>query len=493
MPILINKILIKRLLLISVLISLALPVVQSYIKIIKEKPLQGAFHEVSNHLNDSLSWRSWFSGGLQSQGDLYAECELGFRNSLIRIHNQLDYSFFRKVNAEGVVCGKVDELFEADYIRAVQGEFFVGEKVWKDKALKIRQIQDTLAKLNKTLVVIFEPGKGTVYRDRYPVNFSNNSKSVSNFDIFYPELLKNRVNVLDLNAYFVQLRGQDTNRVFPRGGTHWSYYGATKAADTTLRYLKWITNRTIPLMQIANVAKAKEPRHPDADIWLAMNLLQNPPNDELVYPVVQFSDLENADVDALVVGDSFFFNWQSDSIMYKAFKNCDFWYYNKHIWNRNGAEVGLVSASDWKQEVLKRDLIIIMITERFHQNFAWNFDEELFDYFYPNHRNLIDGFANNLRISNDQFMRLVDDAKLRKIGLEDRIDMEASYLLYEDYLKNPSKYDRKEDLITILTMSIKSSPDWLAKVQGKAIQRNIPIETMVRMDAEWIYNEKYGK
>ena len=487
-----NKLLIKRVLLVILMTTLSLPVIQRQFNLIKEKPLQGSFHTVSANLRDSLTVVAWFNGNLQREADQDADGKLGFRNSLIRLHNQIDYSFFKKINAEGVVCGKKNELFEEDYIKAFLGDFFVGEKVWKDKARKLKAIQDTLSKLNKDLVVIFEPGKGTVYSDRFPENYKGKLKDVSNNDVFLSELKLNNVHVLDLNAYFVQLREKDPNRIFPRGGTHWSYYGAARAADTSLRYLKQLTNRQIPLFTIPKVVRCEEPRHPDADIWLAMNMIQSAPTDNLVSPVIKFETEVKPDTDVLVVGDSFYFNWLSDSIMFKAFRNCDFWYYNKHNWSREGAEVAVVSDLNWQQEIMKRDLIIIMITERFHHNFAWNFDEQLYHYFYPEDINLLEAFANNLRISNDQFMRLVDDAKVKKVSLEQRISMESSYLLYEDHLKNPEKYTSRSDLVTIIMMSIRSTPDWLAKVEAKASEKNISVDEMIRMDAEWIYNEKYG-
>lgn len=482
----------KRILLVIILTLLALPVLQSQLKLIDEKPLLGSFQKITSHLGDSLSLKSWLSGSLQSEADKQSEAALGFRNSLIRIHNQMDYSFFRKVNAEGVVSGYNDELFEEDYIRAYQGEFFVGEKVWIEKARKLKQIQDTLAKRNKTLVIVFEPGKGTVYHDRFPGSYAEKKKTTSNIDVFQSELIKNNVNILDLNNYFVQLSDKDPYRIFPKGGTHWSYYGAAKAADTSLRYLKKLTHRTIPLMTIPKVIIHDEPRHPDADIWQAMNLIQSAPIDGLAYPVVQFENDVEPDLDVLVVGDSFYFNWQSDSIMYKAFKNCDFWYYNKHNWSRNGAEVAMVSDLNWKDEVLKRDLIIIMITERFHHNFAWNFDEQLYQFFYPGESDTVETYANRVRTYNDHFMRMVADAKVKKITLEERIALEAKYLHYLDMSKNPNSFMSKEEHITLLMMSIKNTPEWLAKVKAKAIERNIPLDEMIRLDAEWMYNEKYG-
>lgn len=483
----------KRGLLGFVLTILSLSFIQQQFKLLKEKPLLGAFNVESEFTFDSLNMQSWFNGSFQSYADHSAETGIGFRKSLIRIHNQTDYVLFRKANAEGVLVGKHGELFEKDYIRAVRGDFFVGEKVWKEKARKLKAVQDTLEKLNKQIVIIFEPGKGTVYADRIPDHEKATDVPITNNDIFKRELQLQGVKFIDLNPYFVSIRDKEPNRIFPRGGTHWSYYGAALAADTVLRYLKEISQENVASFTIDKVVRFDSPRHPDADIWQAMNLIESEPKDQLAYPVLHFDQSKPAEADVLVVGDSFYFNWQSDSIMIKAFKNCDFWYYNKHWWNRSGIESGLVNSLDRKAEIMKRDIILIMITERFHHNFAWGFDEEIYHLFYPFENDVLANFSNSLRCANDQFMRLVDDAKVNQINLEQRIDLEAQYLLYEDFKMHPEKYTRKEELLSILMMSIRQSPDWLAKVQKKAETKNIPLDEMIRMDAEWIYNEKYGK
>jgi len=105
--------------------------------------------------------------------------------------------------------------------------------------------------------------------------------------------------------------------------------------------------------------------------------------------------------------------------------NADFWYYNQSVWGRQGVETGKTNQLDFRNEVLSRDIILIMITERFHHNFAWKFDEQLYELFYPGQSDLIDYYSDNLRISNDQFMRLVRDAKIRNISIEERIRMEG--------------------------------------------------------------------
>ncbi|MBZ0243662.1 MAG: hypothetical protein K8F24_10640, partial [Bacteroidales bacterium] len=225
-----------------------------------------------------------------------------------------------------------------------------------------------------------------------------------------------------------------------------------------------------------------------------MNMIKEAPQDDLIYPVIVFDKTASASQKALFVGDSFYFNWQSDGIMHDAFADCNFWYYNKQVWNRSGVEIGTVDQLNFGDEIARADIIAIMITERFHQNFAWNFDEQLFDYFYNESQNPIDYFANRVRINNEHFLRMYADALSKNMPLPDRIEKEAEFLLYEDYQLAPQKYQQDETaMIPILMMSIRQSPEWLEKVREKAVAQNIPLNEMIRMDATWIYENQIKK
>jgi hypothetical protein len=482
----------SKLLFVLIVLVLVLPAIQREFRLINEKPLTGAFVEKSKPSFDSLTYQKWYDGTFQSTYNDLIEADIGFRKTLVRISNQLQYKLLRKANAEGVVVGKKAELYEEDYIRAVKGDFFVGEKAWVDKAAMLKKVQDTLENLGKTIVVVFEPGKGSVYPDRYPVGYNKTAKNPSNYKIFSKALDSLNVNKLDLNEFFIQQREQVPYRLFPRIGTHWSYYGAALAADTTLNYLHTLTGFNIPQLKITNLEEKEKPRHPDDDIWLAMNLLYPPPADELIYPTIIHEPSEKSSARILIIGDSFYFNWQSEKIMANAFSDGSFWYYNKHNWNFSGVETGLVKDLNFREQIMKHDIFLIMITERFHHNFAWNFDEQLFELFYPGERDKLEYFANQIRISNLEFMRLLKDAKTRNISLEERLIKEAKYLMFEDYTRSPEKYTRKQDYILMLSMSIESTPEWYEKVKEKAAQNQISVEEMIRLDAEWIYNQKFG-
>jgi hypothetical protein len=484
---------IKHTLFFGVIALMLLPEAQRRWKLFPDFPLQGAYVAVDPPSTDSLNWETWMSADFQQTFNDRLETNIGFHDWLVRINNQLAYSMFKETTAKGVIVGQQGELFEEDYIKAYLGEFFIGERIWKEKAEKLKMVQDTLASMGKTLLVVFEPGKGSFCPEKFPEKYTNVIGKTSNYDYFLKQLEQKNVNTLDLIQFFALKKNSSDYLLFPRTGTHWSYYGAALAADTTLAHLQQLHGRGVPDMTIDSLSMLPKARHPDDDIWLAMNVLMPVPMQNLAYPRLSFDmGIQNEKCKILVAGDSFYFNWQSDGVMLNAFENADFWYYNQSVWNRQGVETGKTNQLDFRSEVLSRDIILIMITERFHHNFAWKFDEQLFDLFYPGQSDIIEHFANNLRVGNDEFMRLVNDAKVRKISIEDRVRMEAEFLLYEDYQRNPDKYARKEDLITIFMMSIRGTPDWYAKVEEKARSRNISVDQMIRMDAEWLYNDKYG-
>lgn len=483
---------IKHFLFVILMIMLISPAIQREWPIIKEEPLQGAFVETA--MRGWKNWQAaqWMNGSFQEDFNEKLEKSIGFRNSLIRINNQFHYSLFRQANAEGVIVGQHAELFEEDYIRAYLGEFFIGEQAWDIKVRQLKKVQDTLQKLDKTLLIVLLPGKGSYHTDRFPRKYVNREKKISNYDYFKNRLIAEQLNLLDLNSFFLSQKNSAPYPLFPKIGTHWSYYGAALAADTLLRHLQALQSKSIPEMHIRNVKVGGDIRHPDDDIWLAMNLLRKPPKLELAYPGLAFIGQKKEEKACmLTIGDSFYFNWLSDSVMYHAFDEATFWYYNRFVWDQFGAQQGLVEQLDLSAELSKQDIIMIAITERFHHNFAWHFDEQIFSHYFPNHeKSRLEYFENRLHVSNDQFMRLVADAKQKEMPLPERIRREAEFLMYEDYQLHPEKYSKREDQIQILMMSIRGTPDWYASIVEKAEQEGVDIEVMLRRDAEWIYENR---
>ena len=481
---------IKNLMFALFFLMLIAPWMQASLGLIKEKPLMGAFSATAAPDLSAFTRPDWLSGTFQETFNTQLENHIGFRNSLVRLNNQMDYSAFSQANAEGVIAGKNGELFEEDYIREAIGLYYVGDEVWQRKAIQLKAVQDTLAALGKTLVVVFEPGKATFYPELRPRNYRNIPVKTSNYEQMLKTFGNQHVNVLDLDAFFRQIKPTQEYPLFLKDGTHWSYYGAALAADTTLAYLAQKSGMNLPDMKIDGIKHLDTIRHPDNDIGLAMNLLFPIRQEKPAYPIIRFSKNDSKRADALIVGDSFYFNWLNDFIPSSAFGNFDFWYYNNNITHGNDTPDGKVADKNFKDEVLKRDIILIMITGRFHHSFAWNFDEQLYDLFYPGYRDPEMIFANQIRSYDNEFKQMVTEAATAGISNEQRINQEASFKFYKDHLDNPDKYQRREDLVKLYRMGISGTPDWMDKIREKAKTNGISEEEQLNRDAGWLADEK---
>lgn len=480
-----NEHVLKRLISTVLLFILPLPFLQQKLGFVSEKPLTGAY--VADTLPDlsRINWASWLDGSFQASFNSALEHHIGFRNTLVRCYNQWQFELFNKANAEGVIVGRDRELFEEDYLKAASGRFFIGEEHWSRKARIIKQLQDTLRASGKQILVVFEPGKGTTLRNMAPRYYKKDAAN-SNYAALRAAMNEQGVEYFDLQQCFNRWNDTSDYLLFPHTGTHWSYYGAWLAADTLFQYLGerwpgWITKMSQKALE-----KRDQIRHPDDDIWLAMNMLTKVPQQNLVYPEVQFGAMPSVRPKILVVGDSFYFNWQSDGIMAAQSEEGEFWYYNKIRWSHQGSELGLINPEERIEKALSHDIILIMITERFHQNFAWNFDEQLYGYFFGDDTPQRQKFFNELVAANEAFTRLYKDAVRQGMSVSDRLWKEVDYMVYEDFQQHPERYTSRDDKVAITMMAIRSTPDWLASVKEKAKERKIPVEEMIRMDAEWI-------
>lgn len=484
---------IKRSLFGAILALLLMPLLQKHIRMFSEKPLFGAFKQESAVSLDSLSWKKWLDGSFQSAVNRQTEQIIGFRPGLVRLYNQLHFSLFKKANAEGVIIGRDGECYEEDYLRAATGAFFIGEEAWKQKAVQMKALSDTLQKLGKHLLVVIEPGKGTVYPENFPSKYISAGFGRGNYQAMLDQFNATGVPVLDLNSAFLRWKDTVAYRLFPKTGTHWSYYGAALAADSLFRRVETLFPGRIAPFKTKALQPAITLRHPDDDIWLTMNLLQKAPVKQIAYPDIVFGQKPEHALCLLTIGDSFYFNWQNEKLILNAFSDSQFWYYNKLIYNHVGGEIGQVKDIDFAKEVLKFDLVLIMITERFHQNFAWGFDTQLYEHFFPGKMSRKAFFENEVRIGNLEFIRIYNEALAANMPLQERLKLEAKFRMFGDWNKHPELYNDKNDVIEMIMMAIKGSPDWYAKVKQKAAERHITDEEMLRLDAAWVYDQKKAK
>ena len=362
-------------LLLLVVLILLTPFIQSTFSFVKLAPLRGA---ITQPVKKGFNFTDWFSGEYQAQEEKYLNESFGFRNLFVRINNQLAFSLFKKAKANGVVIGKQNYLYEENYIKAYYGTDFIGIDSITHRMQRLKYIQDTLAKLHKNLILVFAAGKGSFYPEYFPDKYKIR-KGITNYEKHIELAQKMKLNYIDFNKYFMEIKHTSKYPLYPQYGIHWSYYGMCLAADSIVRFIEKVRNIDMPnfYWNTVELANAKET---DYDIADGMNIKFKLKSFKMAYPNIQFqSDSGKTKPSVLVISDSFYWGMFGSGIITRSFSDNHYWYYNKEVYPSNGNSQ--TSQLNLKEEINKHDMIIIMATTATLPGFGWGFIENAYDLF----------------------------------------------------------------------------------------------------------------
>jgi hypothetical protein len=299
---------------------------------------------------------------------------------------------------------------------------------------RLKFIQDTLSKLNKTMMLVFAAGKGSFYPEYFPDKVKR-EKGVTNYEK-HVELAQNLgLKFIDFNKYFVEQKSKSKYPLYPQYGIHWSYYGMSLAADSMIRYIEKTRNIDMPDLYWDTIELAS-PKISDYDIADGMNIKFRLKTFDMAYPNLQIQANEGKTrPSVLMISDSYYWDMFNFGIS-KAFSNDHFWYYNKQVYPDSFKSPLETSQLDLRAQIAQHDVIIIMATEANLPGFGWGFIENVYNSFHKN--NAISGF----------------DA------------------------------DFQEKLATA-RLYIKSDKKWMEEIMKKAAKRKISVDSMITLDATW--------
>lgn len=423
-------------LLVMMFIVLLLPSIQQFANFPKVSPLKGA---VTFPRMPKLSLKAYFNASLQDSMDKWVENHVGFRPDLVRLHNQIQYSFFDTINAKGVIFGKDDYLFEFNYIKALYGLNFVGyDKITKD-AQETQFVNNWLTERNKHLFVIFAPGKASFYPDKVPDLYKPDTAIVTNNQVYTQKFAEAGIPFIDCNKYFLSIK--DTSRfiLYPKSGIHWSYYGMGLIFDSVLKSMEQLQGKRFIDFGIKKMEVSKKLRSPDQDLWEGMNIFIEPNDPAMPYPEFYF---ENPDKEAMprviVVSDSFYWQWFGGGYAKRSFKSHDFWYYNAQVISGSGKETVERHNADILARVMATDFIILLQTDANMDRYSFGFIHELFEAIQ----------------------------KHSSLSQEDLLEIEK------------------------IMEGMRSNANYLKSIEEKAIKRHVPLEEALRGDAMWVFENK---
>lgn len=466
---------------------LTLPVIQHGLKIFAIRPLDGDYILTQR---PQYTITSWMDGSFQNQFDRYLEDHIGFRPFFVRLYNQMDFTFFKKANAEGIVIGKNNMLYEYDYIRALNGEDFIGKAALDKKLSRFRFLQQHLkTNFDIDLLLILEPSKARTYPDNIPKRYQKAEKSLSNYQYIAERINELEINHLDLNHFFLKVKDTATYPVYPLYGTHWSEYTMSFVADTMMRFLENLRQIDMPEFRVSGVTMSDTLNFGDFDSGRTLNLLCRPHHQPMPYPVFAFeNDPSKTRPMVLVVSDSYYWNLFNTRIPQNLFANEAFWYFNAKVYPDFYYSEKWTSSLDLRAEIEKQDIIILSVTERFLYKMDWNFIDQAFGLYAPQYTgDIVYQFENQLRLNAGWFDDVLAKASQQKVPLEEAIRREA---YFQAWVQQPETfltwYGPDHYRSVILGDSL-----WSAEIRKKATANGIGFEKQLTDDADYVFENEH--
>lgn len=334
------------------------------------------------HQKPAVTLKSWLDGSYQKAADKYCTDSFGFQSPMVRGINQLDYTLFKEANAQYVVIGKDNYLYETPYIEAHLGMDFLGDSIIEEKVRKFKAVRDTLCQLGIKLDMVFAPGKGSYYPEYIPDYYFKYSGHQTNYVEFKKAFNKHHVNYLDFHEWFRNEKGTASAPLFPITGIHWSKYGMILATDSILSYWNSKFEGQLPKASFTIPdTTTTVTQGSDADVEDGLNILQTLPHYNMVYPQNTFV-AGTRKIKTAVIADSYYWGLFDLGLSTIACDSGEFWYYFKQVYPQNFQSGLMIKDLDLQEAIESKDAIMLLQTDATLNRFGFGFVESAYDLYF---------------------------------------------------------------------------------------------------------------
>ena len=434
----------KKIWFVVLLLPLFLPMLQTRFHFVDEKPLDGAFVETPKPV---VNLKTLFNETAQDSLMTWCTEQSGFRNSMIRLNNQLLYSSFGKISAIGPVKGKNGQtFFEESYIISYTGETYIGEEKIAHTAKQLKVIQDMLAVKGTTLVPVFALGKASYYPELIPDKYIPRGRETNNYTAYLKALEGQQVEMIDFNRFFCDRKDQFDHPLYCDLSAHWTVYAASVAMDSLVRFMESVNHQNQAHAYIDGFDNDGL-MNQDDDLYRMMNIIFPLPHNTIDNP--HFGFTEGYKPKVLAISDSYWWTvWAWNvALPENLFSDGGFWFYNKTIYPER-SPVQNVDAIDYKQEIENQEFVLLVCTEATNHLWPYGFIERY-----------LSGYEN-------------------AFAWKDQNLYDAADSIYLNY--------RNEEIQRIIGR-IQNSPEWLESVTRQAEEKGIGLEQSLWNNAEYTF------
>ena len=424
------------------LLLLSLPMLQTIFHGVDEKPLDGAYVPAKK---PEVTMKTLFLETAQDSLMTWCTEQTGFRNTMIRLNNQLLYSAFGKISAFGPVKGNDDNtLFEESYIISYTGETYLGKDRVEAITRQLKVVQEMLHTKGVTLLPVFVLGKASYYPELIPEKYIYHE--TNNYKEYLKAFDEQEVEMIDFNRYFCEQKGTETHPIYCNLSAHWTAYAASLAMDSLVHYMESKTQQTQAHALITGFDTTYL-MNQDDDLYRMMNLMFPLKHNTIDQP--RFSFTEGYKPKVLAISDSYWWTVWAENVALpqNLFSNGGFWFYNKTIYPKR-LPIQNVESIDYRQEIENQEFVLLVCTEA--TNHLWPY-----------------GFL-------ERYLSDYDRVFLGKQSSQ----YDAADSLYFTF--------RSQEIERIIE-HIKTIPEWLESVTQQAENKGITLEQSLWDNADYAY------
>ncbi len=473
-----------------ILLCLTLPLIQYQTSYFAIAPLKS---ESEKFEMPTFSFTSLKSGAFQESFNSFFDHSYGGRPILIRWINQLKFFLFHQSDAPGVVVGKYNYLYLSSYTNNYMGTNFIGEAKVAENVQKLQQIQDSLKKQNVELILIFAPGKASFYSEFLPDYMNREKKKVNNYTAYCSAFVKNKLHFIDLNSWFLSQKKKSPYALYPELGVHLTPHGTFLIADTLVRYIERLKNIELPDIAKYSIRLKDSLREQEHDVEELMNL-QKP----LFHQPVPYFELKTEKTknhikpSLLAIGDSYWWQLSGQNIPSHFFKEDEFWYYNNSIYIDNIKQAKNPNNLNYGDELLKRDVLVIMSSEATYDMFPFEFIEKAYPIFCFNRQEKYDWVERKINSDKNWQNNIVQKAKENQITEKEQLMRDINFVVNTELTPYKMPQVFIDSMLLYYRNEIQKTAVWFAAVKEKANGNHISIDKQMDLDAAYAFEMDYG-
>jgi hypothetical protein len=425
---------VKKYCFIFLVLLLFLPIAQRFFKLHTITPLHGTspFSEYP-----TFHFKDWHSGCYQQLVELFVKDNFGFRNTLLRYTNSLDFELFKTVNALNVVVGKDDYLFFCYNIESYLGITRQDTHTVDSLFVLTDSLRNTLKKRDIDLVFVVVPSNAFYYSDKFPHQYDNYPKKENDYDYYLKKFTQYKINYVDFNKWFTEIKDTVTIDLFPKNGTHYTYFSAVWVGDSLVKYMEKLRGIDMPDIDMTDV-KLDTMKSYEPDLASLLNIGHDLVNEKLYYYKLKFDSENKSKPKVLAIGDSFYWPIMNQLIPENCFENVAYWFYNNTVYPESFTKTITTDQVDLDSLFNGLDVIMIFSSATLMHNYDYNgFIGDMFNY------------------------------------------LSGNYTLKKD-----------DERLQFWIDAIKNNENWYNTIKTKANDLNVPVDVQVRDDATWMLKQE---